>query len=100
MNQVAAKKPLRMIFLIAIAIIAGYVLVFKTNFLRTPPRTVTEGEWQPMANVTLGNGLVGVAFTTTGDAGAILANNGQVMLSQDGGVHWRQTSTALEDGEI
>lgn len=97
--QDAKKKPLRMLVFLAVACIAVYIFAFKTNLLRQP-RTITEAEWRPIQGVTLANGLVGVAFTSAGDAGAILANNGQVILSQDGGIHWRQASPPLDDAEI
>lgn len=97
--QDAKKKPLRIVFFLALAAVAVYILAFKTNILRQP-KTVTQAEWQPVQGVALSSGLVGVAFTNAGDAGAILANNGQVILSQDGGIHWRQASTPLDDAEI
>ena len=99
MNPGGAKNT-RSLFVLALAIIAAFLLITKTNLLRSPTRQAAQGEWQSMPDVNLASGLVGVAFTDSGEAGAILVNNGQVILSQDGGFNWRKTSSSLDDAEM
>lgn len=79
--------------------VAGALMLLRTQWLRASPGNSNPAQWR-MLEVNLPNGIVGVAFTSGGEAGAILANNGQVIVSQDGGIHWRKASTPIEESEM
>ena len=95
-----AKNGYRFLLFFIAAAVAAYILFFHTSLLRPAPKVYAQGAWQPLENVTLANGLVGVAFTSSGEAGAILTNNGQVILSQDGGINWKRTASSIDEGEM
>lgn len=103
MSSTAKPPKSKAIFiLLAIALV---VVVYLTATKSTLFGLVTNDRqaravWEKLPGVKLADGLVGIALSPDGEAAAILVNNGQVMMSQDGGVKWGAICPPLEDREI